>query len=294
MTSPDAHATSQQEQREGREAPLDESRLPQHIAIIMDGNGRWARARGLPRLAGHRAGSETLRRIVEACIEFGIPYLTIYAFSTENWKRPAHEVRGLMFLLEEVIGRQLEELDDKDVRLRHVGWLDGVPEHLGERIRQAEARTAHNRRLTVSVAFNYGSRLEIVRAVRRIVADGVRPSDIDQALFEEYLETSGLPDPDLVIRTSGEMRLSNFLLWQVAYSEFYCTDKLWPDFDREELRLALQNYAQRNRRFGARPSSGPSSASDSHPEHESSSGRDEVSAGDPASKAGTARRGRPG
>jgi undecaprenyl diphosphate synthase len=233
--------------------PLDPAKLPQHVAVIMDGNGRWAKSRGLPRLAGHRAGTEALRRLIESCVEFGIPYLTIYAFSTENWKRPPHEVRGLMFLLEEVIERQLEELDELDVRLKHVGWFDGVPKHICQKISEAVERTADNRRLTVSVAFNYGARLEIVRAVRAVIDEGLRPAEIDQSRFEEYLETSGLPDPDLVIRTSGEMRLSNFLLWQVAYSEIYCTDTLWPDFDRHELWRALQDYASRDRRFGGRP-----------------------------------------
>jgi undecaprenyl diphosphate synthase len=223
----------------------------------MDGNGRWARARGLPRLAGHRAGTEALRRLIEGCLEEGVPYLTIYAFSTENWKRPAHEVRGLMFLLEEVIERQLDELAANGIRLKHIGWLDDVPKHIAAKIQEAVDRTADNRRLTVSVAFNYGARLEIVRAVRAIVTEGLHPSEIDQSRFEEYLETAGLPDPDLVIRTSGEMRLSNFLLWQVAYSEIYCTDTLWPDFDRAELRRALESYAQRERRFGARPDGDP-------------------------------------
>jgi undecaprenyl diphosphate synthase len=233
--------------------PIEAEKLPRHVAVIMDGNGRWARARGLPRLAGHRAGTESLRRLIEGCIEYGIPYLTIYAFSTENWTRPAHEVRGLMFLLEEVIERQLDELDSSGVRLRHVGWLDGVPKHIAAKINDAVERTAGNRRLTVNVAFNYGSRMEIVRAVRRIVADGLTPDAIDAEVFESYLETAGSPDPDLVIRTSGEMRLSNFLLWQVAYAEIYCTDTLWPDFDRDELYRALLDYSMRERRFGAHP-----------------------------------------
>ncbi len=229
------------------EAP---TRLPSHVAVIMDGNGRWARQRGLPRLAGHRAGTEALRRLIEACVEFGVPRLTIYAFSTENWKRPAHEVRGLMFLLEEVIERQLSELDRNGVRLRHIGWLENVPHHLRRAIQRAVARTETNTRLELNVAFNYGGRQEIVRAVRRIVEDGIPPDEIDEACLERHLETAGLPDPDLVIRTSGEMRLSNFLLWQVAYAEIYCTPTLWPDFDREELLRALHSYAARDRRFG--------------------------------------------
>ena len=227
--------------------------LPQHVAVIMDGNGRWARARNLPRLAGHRAGTEALRRLIEACVELGIPYLTIYAFSTENWKRPAHEVRGLMILLEEVIERQLDSLDREGVRIRHIGWLDDVPAHLARAIQGAVARTAANDRLVLNVAFNYGARTEIVRAVRRIVASGVPVEAIDEALIDRHLETAGLPDPDLVIRTSGEMRLSNFLLWQAAYAEIYCTETLWPDFGRDELLAALRDYASRERRFGVLP-----------------------------------------
>jgi undecaprenyl diphosphate synthase len=234
-------------------AGLDPAKLPRHIAVIMDGNGRWAKARGLPRLAGHRAGTDALRRVIEACVELGIPYLTIYAFSTENWKRPAHEVRGLMYLLEEVIERQLDELDANGVRILHIGWLDGVPTHLAKAIERAVARTAGNRRLTLNVAFNYGSRAELVRAVRAILAEGVAAAEVDEETIERHLETAGLPDPDLVIRTSGEMRLSNFLLWQVAYSEIYCTDTLWPDFDRAALVEALESYANRERRYGILP-----------------------------------------
>ncbi len=224
--------------------------LPRHLAVIMDGNGRWAKARGLPRLAGHRAGTQALRRLIELCTEYGIPYLTIYAFSTENWKRPAHEVRGLMFLLEDVIQRQLDELDANGVRIRHIGWLDNVPPHLQRAIHAAVERTSGNTRLTLCVAFNYGARAEIVRAVRRIVQAGIPPAEVDEPCVERFLETAGLPDPDLVIRTSGEMRLSNFLLWQAAYAEFYCTDTLWPDFDRAVLLDALASFARRERRFG--------------------------------------------
>ncbi len=227
--------------------------VPTHIAVIMDGNGRWAKARGLPRLAGHRAGTEALRRLIEASIEFGIPMLTIYAFSTENWKRPAHEVRGLMYLLQEVIERQLDELDRNGVRLRHIGWLDGVPSHLAASIERAVERTRRNSRLELNVAFNYGGREEIVRAVRELLSEGIAPDVVDTAAIESRLETAGLPDPDLIIRTSGELRLSNFLLWQTAYSEFYCTPTLWPDFGRDELKAALRNFAQRDRRFGVLP-----------------------------------------
>ncbi|MCB9176774.1 MAG: di-trans,poly-cis-decaprenylcistransferase [Caldilineae bacterium] len=236
-----------------RKLDVEVARRPRHIAVIMDGNGRWAKARGLPRLAGHRAGTQALRRVIEACIEFEVPYLTIYAFSTENWKRPAHEVRGLMFLLEEVIERQLDELDGAGVRIRHIGWLDQVPRHLQQAIQGAVERTAGNRRLTLSVAFNYGARAEIVRAVRRIVAEGIPAEAIDEATIEAHLETAGMPDPDMVIRTSGELRLSNYLLWQVAYAEIYPTEVLWPDFGRESLIDAIESYAGRERRFGARP-----------------------------------------
>lgn len=233
---------------------------PRHIAVIMDGNGRWARRQGVPRLAGHRAGTEALRRVIEACVEFEVPILTIYAFSTENWKRPPHEVRGLMFLLEEVIERQLDALDANGVQIRHIGWLDHVPDNLRRAIARAIERTAGNERLVLNVAFNYGSRQEIVRAVRRIVADAVPPDEIDESTVERYLETSGMPDPDLIIRTSGEMRLSNFLLWQAAYAEIYCTPTLWPDFDRAELQRALAAYATRERRYGGRPSDGGAAA----------------------------------
>ncbi len=227
--------------------------VPRHVAIIMDGNGRWAQARGLPRIAGHRAGTEAFRSVVEAAVEFGIRYLTIFAFSTENWQRPAAEVRGLLQLLESVIERYLDELDANGVRLRHVGWLDGIPPQLAAAIAGAVERTQHNDRLMVNVAFNYGSRAEIVRAVRQIVADGVPPEQIDEARFESYLQTAGLPDPDLVIRTAGEMRLSNFLLWQSAYAEIYSTATYWPDFGREGLAAAIRDYARRERRFGRLP-----------------------------------------
>jgi undecaprenyl diphosphate synthase len=235
---------------------VDPARLPTHVAVILDGNGRWARQRGLPRLAGHREGTKALRRLIEGCVEFGIPVLTIYAFSRENWKRPAPEVRGLMYLVEDVIDRQLDELDANGVQVRHIGWLDRVPPHLAESIGRAVARTAHNQRLILNVAFNYSGRAEIVRAVRRIVEAGIPAAEIDESCIARHLETADLPDPDLVIRTSGEMRLSNFLLWQAAYSEFYSTDTLWPDFDRDTLVAALRSFARRERRYGrvsARP-----------------------------------------
>jgi undecaprenyl diphosphate synthase len=223
------------------------------VAIIMDGNGRWARRRGLPRLAGHRAGVDNLQRILDACRELDIRILTLYAFSTENWRRPTAEVQGLMLLLREVIEDQLDELDRRGVQVRHVGWLDGIPRPLQNDIRRAVERTAANSDFYLNVAFNYGSRAEIVRAVRQAIRDGVKPDELDEGLFESYLTTSGLPDPDLIIRTSGEMRLSNFLLWQAAYAEIYCTPTLWPDFDKAELMKAVLDYSERERRLGGLP-----------------------------------------
>lgn len=226
------------------------SRIPTHVAIIMDGNGRWARERGLPRLAGHRAGTENLRRVIRACVEFGIKILTIYAFSTENWGRPEAEVRGLLSILEQVIDSELEELHSQGVQLRHLGRLEGLSPQLQEKVRHAIELTKNNDRLILNVAFNYGGRDEILQAVRRLIADGVRPEEVTEALFTRYLYTAGLPDPDLIIRTSGELRVSNFLIWQAAYAEYYATPVYWPDFDKEELRKALVEYSRRQRRFG--------------------------------------------
>lgn len=230
--------------------PQSIARRPRHIAIIMDGNGRWARRRGLPRLAGHRAGTENIRRIVEACVEEGIEILTIYAFSTENWSRPAEEVQGLLGLLSEVIERETENLHRNGVQVRHIGRLAGLPEELQRKILQAVERTRDNRRLILNVAFNYGGRAEIVDATRRLIAGGVLPEEVTEERFASALYTAGCPDPDLIIRTAGEMRLSNFLIWQAAYSEFYSTPTLWPDFDREELRRAIEAYGKRVRKFG--------------------------------------------
>jgi undecaprenyl diphosphate synthase len=227
--------------------------VPEHVAIIMDGNGRWARSRGLPRLAGHRAGVENLRRVIEASVEFGISYLTIYAFSTENWERPAAEVRGLMGIVEEVIDSQLAELHGNGVQLRHLGRLAGLAPKLQEKVKHAIELTRGNRRLVLNVAFNYGGRDEIVHAIRDIIADGVKPEDVDEDLVSHYLYTSESPDPDLIIRTSGELRVSNFLIWQGAYAEWYVTPTFWPDFGREELYQALCEFASRERRFGRVP-----------------------------------------
>ncbi len=223
---------------------------PQHVALIMDGNGRWARKRGLPRLAGHRSGVENLRRILRAAVEFGIPYLTIYAFSTENWSRPPAEVRGLMNILEEVIDSELEELHEEGVELRHIGRLEGLGPHLQKKVRQAIDLTKDNDRLVLNVAFNYGGRDEIVHAIRAIIEDGVDPDQVDEDLVSQYLYTADSPDPDLIIRTSGELRVSNFLIWQGAYAEWYVTPTFWPDFDREEFYEALCEFARRERRFG--------------------------------------------
>ena len=225
-------------------------KIPAHVAIIMDGNGRWARARGLPRLAGHRAGVDNLRRVLEACVEFGVQYLTIYAFSTENWERPPDEVRGLINILEDVIDQQLYELHENGVQLRHLGQLEGLVPSLQEKVRQAINLTHHNQKLVLNIAWNYGGRDEIVRAIRQLIADGIQPSQVDESLIHRYLYTSDCPDPDLVIRTSGEMRMSNFLIWQTAYSEWYFPQTYWPDFGRQELLQALTEYARRERRFG--------------------------------------------
>ena len=216
----------------------------------MDGNGRWAAQRGLPRLVGHRAGTENLRRIIEGCVELGVEILTLYAFSTENWRRPDEEVTGLMEILGEVIDRETAELHANGVRLRHIGRLDGLPPRLQERVLYAAELTRHNTRLTVNVAFNYGGRAEIVEATRRLIRDGVPADAVDEELFGAYLYTGGLPDPDVIIRTAGEMRLSNFLLWQAAYAEYWCAAVYWPDFTKEELVRALREFGRRERRYG--------------------------------------------
>jgi undecaprenyl diphosphate synthase len=225
-------------------------KIPTHIGIIMDGNGRWAISRGLPRLAGHRAGTENLRRVIEACIEFGIKYLTIYAFSTENWGRPYEEVQGLMRIFEDVIDRELQELHDQGVRLRHIGRLDQLKPAFRKKVLQAIEFTKDNDRLILNVAFNYGGRDEIVCAIQNMIGDGVKVDEVTDEMVSKYLFTAGVPDPDLIIRTSGELRGSNFLIWQGAYSEWYFPATYWPDFDKEELRRALIEYNHRERRYG--------------------------------------------
>ncbi|MBN2045181.1 MAG: di-trans,poly-cis-decaprenylcistransferase [Anaerolineales bacterium] len=216
----------------------------------MDGNGRWAKKRGLPRLAGHRAGTENLRQIIEACAEFGVKYLTIYAFSTENWGRPADEVEGLMNIFDDVFNRELDELHRQGVQLRHVGRLEGVRSSFIKKIKYGEELTKDNRRLVLNVAFNYGGRDELIHVIKKIVEEGLSPDEIDMEAVEKNLFTAGSPDPDLVIRTSGEQRISNFLLWQSAYSEWFFPEVFWPDFNREELLNAILEYSQRDRRFG--------------------------------------------
>lgn len=234
------------------QAPLDLTsyRVPTHVAIIMDGNGRWARKRGLPRQAGHRAGAENLRRIINACVEFGIQVLTIYAFSTENWGRPQSEIRALMKIFARVLDQEINELHDQGVCLHHLGELSGIDPTLQEKVRRALEITKNNNRLILNVAFNYGGRAEILHAVRQMLADGLSPDTLTEELFSSYLFTKGLPDPDLVIRTSGELRISNFLIWQAAYAEYYPTPAFWPDFGREDLYEAIVAFNQRERRFG--------------------------------------------
>ena len=225
-------------------------KIPRHIGIVMDGNGRWARERKLPRLMGHRAGTENTRRVLRACGEFGIEIVTLYGFSTENWRRPKNEVRGLFSIFENAIDREVPELHRNGVRLRHLGRTERLPGRLVKKIESAVELTKDNDRLTLNLAFNYGGRAEIVDAARRIIAEGIDPAAIDEELFASYLYTAGLPDLDLFIRTGGEMRLSNFLLWQTAYAEYYTTPTYWPDFDETELEKALVAYNQRTRKFG--------------------------------------------
>jgi undecaprenyl diphosphate synthase len=230
--------------------PQQALKVPRHVAIIMDGNGRWAKKRGLPRLAGHRAGVDNIRRVLEELARLGVKYVTLYAFSTENWNRPKEEVAGIMELLREVIHEETQALHKRGVRIIHLGRKDRLSPELKEAVNYAQELTKNNTEITLCVAFDYGGRAEVIDAVRRIVRDGVPPEGIDEELFSRYLYTAGLPDPDLVIRTGGELRLSNFLLWQSAYSEYYSTPTLWPDFDGGELEKAIRAYSKRQRRFG--------------------------------------------
>ena len=219
----------------------------------MDGNGRWANARGLPRIAGHRAGTDNIKPILEACVEFGVKILTIYAFSTENWDRPPDEVRGLLGLLGEVIRRETQNLHKNGVRVRHIGRTEGLAPALLQSIERSVELTRNNTRITLNVAFNYGGRAEIVDAARTLIRNGVRPEEVTEDVFASNLYTASQPDPDLIIRTGGDMRLSNFLLWQAAYAEYYTTPLYWPEFNREALYEALHAYQSRDRRFGRVP-----------------------------------------
>lgn len=232
------------------ELPPEITSVPYHIGIIMDGNGRWAQAQGLPRLAGHQAGVDNIRRILEHCVRRGVKVLTIYAFSTENWHRPPDEVSGLMRLLGLTIQRQLDELNRNGVRILHSGRMEGINQHLQKQIRHALEVTKNNDRIILNVAFNYGGRAEIVDAVRHIICDGIPPEELTEETLSNYMYIGGLPDPDLIIRTGGEWRLSNFLIWQAAYAEYYTTPTYWPDFDEVELDRALIEYSRRERRFG--------------------------------------------
>lgn len=228
--------------------PLD--RLPVHVGMIMDGNGRWARQRNLPRLAGHRQGVENLRHVLRAAVELGIPVITLYAFSSENWKRPIDEVRGLLRILHDALGKEVDELHKNGVQLRHIGDLTPLSDDLKTQIQAAVELTRNNDRLIANIAFNYGGRQEIIEAVRRIVRQGIPAEAITEELISAHLYTGDLPDADMIIRTSGEMRVSNFLLWQGAYAEYYVSPVYWPDFDKDELYKALVAYSQRDRRYG--------------------------------------------
>ncbi|RMF28251.1 MAG: isoprenyl transferase [Cyanobacteria bacterium J083] len=233
---------------------LDINRLPNHVAVIMDGNGRWAQRRGRPRIMGHQKGVDALKDLLRCCKDWGVKALTAYAFSTENWGRPLEEVQFLMTLFERVLRRELEEMMKENVKIRFVGNLAALPTSLQSEIARSMEQTASNTGIDFTIATNYGGRQEILQACRAIAQDVknglIDPEDIDESLFENHLYTQGLSHPDLLIRTSGEMRISNFLLWQMAYAEIYVTQTLWPDFDRAEFHKALSDYQQRERRFG--------------------------------------------
>ena len=233
---------------------LDPQHLPAHVAIIMDGNGRWAKKRLLNRIQGHEKGAETVRTIVRTCREIGIPHLTLYAFSTENWQRPKHEVEALMMLLKRFLVEEQPELMKNHIRLNAVGQIERLPKNVREQLRRTMDRTAENRQMTLHLALSYGGRSELVHMVQTIAAmasaGDIQDADISEEFVSQHLYTAGIPDPDLLIRTSGEMRVSNFLLWQIAYAEIFITDTLWPDFGREEFLDILQTYQKRDRRFG--------------------------------------------
>ena len=230
--------------------PPEQPPLPRHVALIMDGNGRWAEERGLPRTAGHRAGTENIRTVIEAFGERGIEVLTLYAFSTENWGRPKREVDALMRILARAIRNEVKPLHEAGVQLRWIGRIDVLPDRLRDQIEEAVELTRRNEKMTVCAAFNYGARAEIVDTVQRIVRDGIDPNAIDETLITNRLYTAGLPDPDLIVRTGGEWRLSNFLLWQAAYAEYHSTPTYWPDFSKPDVDEALAVYQRRVRKFG--------------------------------------------
>jgi undecaprenyl diphosphate synthase len=224
--------------------------LPVHIAIVPDGNGRWAEKRGLPRLSGHREGVMNMMRMIQYISEYPIKYVTFYGFSTENWNRPETEVNGLFKLVEHFVDEKLNKINEKNIRIRHIGTLNGLPVSLQKAIQRAVTLTANNNGMTLGVAWNYGGRAEIVNAINQYTADPDKPQPLDEKSFGRYLYTGDMPDVDLLIRTANEMRLSNYLLWQTAYSEFYFTDVLWPDFGKKDIEKALIDYSRRNRRFG--------------------------------------------
>jgi undecaprenyl diphosphate synthase len=226
------------------------SPLPTHVAIVPDGNGRWAEKRGLPRLSGHREGVLNMVRIIQYISEYPIKYVTFYGFSTENWNRPEAEVQGLFKLVEHFVDEQLHKIHEKNIRILHIGRLEGLPDSLQNAIKKATSLTANNSGLTLGIAWNYGGRAEIVDAITKLMADPDRPQQLDEKSFARYLYTGDMPDVDLIIRTANEMRLSNFLLWQAAYSEYHFTDVLWPDFGKKDIDKALLEYRKRNRRFG--------------------------------------------
>ncbi len=226
------------------------TRLPNHIAIVPDGNGRWGEQRGLPRLIGHQAGAENMHRMVKYLNEYPIKYVTLYGFSTENWSRPEDEVKGLFQILGNFIEKTTSEIHQKGIKLRHLGRLDKLPEDLQISINRAVELTKNNTGMTLSIAFNYGGRAEILDAMRHIIAEGIPPQKIDEELFSSYLYTAGLPNVDLLIRTGDELRLSNFLIWQTAYSEYHFTKVLWPAFSKKDMDKALLSYSRRQRRFG--------------------------------------------
>lgn len=246
------HATQSEQTEHAAKGtgPDDCLTVPQHVAIIMDGNGRWAARRGLPRVAGHERGTDNIRPITFAAGELGIKYLTLWAFSTENWRRPADEIQGIMRILGEVIDRETEELHRQGAKLRHIGSLDGLDPELKQSVLDAIELTRNNEKLVLTLAFNYGGRQEVAHAVRSIVASGIAPEDVTEDVISQYLYTCDLPDVDLVIRTSGEHRMSNFLLWQAAYAELLFSPVLWPDFGPDELKDAVRDYGRRERRFG--------------------------------------------